>query len=81
MLLKNNNKLLERRKSTTMGVEKKLSSVIEEKGISVLSISRRTGIDSQSLYRCMRGEQKLKASEFLAVCKVVEVDPKDFLPE
>lgn len=64
-----------------MGLEKRLNEVIEEKGISIRSIATRTGCDEQILYRCLRAEQRLKADQFLAICKVIEVDPKDFLEE
>lgn len=61
-----------------MELEKNLNAAIEEKGISIRSIAARTGIDEQLLYRCLRGEQRLKADEFLAICKVVGLDPVDF---
>ena len=64
-----------------MALEKKLAETIETKGISVRSIATRTGIDDQILYRCFRAEQRLKADEFLAICKVIEVDPRDFVNE
>jgi len=62
-----------------MEIEKKLNQVIEEKGISVRSIATRAGIDEQILYRCLRAEQRLKADEFLAICKVIEVNPAEFV--
>ena len=64
-----------------MELEQKLNTTIEEKGISTRSIATRTGIDEQILYRCLRGEQRLKADEFLAICKVIEVNPQDYLNE
>lgn len=64
-----------------MAVERRLSEYIRANGIKVTSISNRTGIDYQILCRCLNEKQPLKADEFLAVCKVLEVDPKDFLNE
>lgn len=64
-----------------MELEKKLAETIDDKGISVRSIATRAGIDEQILYRCLRAEQRLKADEFLAICKIIEVDPRDFLNE
>ena len=64
-----------------MALEIRLNEVIDEKGISIRSIASRTGIEEQILYRCLRAEQRLKADQFLAICKVIEVDPKDFLSE
>lgn len=66
-----------------MAVERKLSEYIKGNGIKITFISERTGIDYQILCRCLKKDSKqpLKADEFLAVCKVLEVDPKDFLNE
>lgn len=64
-----------------MAVEKKLSEYIKGNGIKITFISERAGIDYQILCRCLNEKQPLKADEFLAVCKVLEVDPKDFLNE
>lgn len=64
-----------------MELEKKLADTIDEKGISVRSIATRAGIDEQILYRCLRAEQRLKADEFLAICKVIDVDPREFVNE
>jgi len=73
--------LLERRVIAKMAVERKLSEYIKGNGIKITFISERTGIDYQILCRCLNEKQPLKADEFLAVCKVLEVDPKDFLNE
>lgn len=64
-----------------MAVEKRLSEYIKANGIKVVSISERTGIDYQILCRCLNEKQPLKANEFLAVCKVLEVNPESFLNE
>ena len=64
-----------------MDVEKKLNALIENKCINKQSLAEKAGVNYQTLYRCLRAEQELKASEFLAVCAVLEVDPKDFLNE
>ena len=64
-----------------MAVEQKLSEYIKANGIKVISISKRSGVDYQVLCRCLNEKQPLKANEFLAVCKVLEVNPKSFLNE
>lgn len=78
-LLPKNNNISLGKEFSTMELEKKLSQAITEKGISVRSIATRAGMDEQVLYRCLRAEQRLKADEFLAVCKVAELNPADFL--
>lgn len=62
-----------------MQVEERVNQAIEAKGISVRSIAIRAGIDVQVLYRCLRKEQRLKADEFLAICKIIGENPAAFL--
>jgi DNA-binding Xre family transcriptional regulator len=62
-----------------MDVEKRLNALIEERCISKQALAVKSGVDTQTLYRCLRAEQPLKASEFLAICTALEVDPKNFL--
>ena len=64
-----------------MAVEQKLSEYIESKGIKKQFIAERSGVDYQVLCRCLSEKQPLKANEFLAVCKVLEVNPESFLNE
>lgn len=64
-----------------MAIEQKLSEYIKANGIKVTSISERSGVDYQVLCRCLNEKQPLKANEFLAVCKVLEVNPESFLNE
>lgn len=64
-----------------MDVEKKLNDYIADKCIKIQPLAEKAGVPYQTLYRCLKGLQELKASEFLAVCVVLEVDPKTFLTE
>lgn len=64
-----------------MDIEKNLNDYIESKCIKIQPLANKAGVPYQTLYRCLQGKQELKASEFLAVCTVLEVDPKDFLTE
>jgi len=64
-----------------MDVEKKLKDYIADKCVKIQTLANKAGVPYQTLYRCLKGKQELKASEFLAVCTVLEVDPKDFLSE
>lgn len=64
-----------------MDVEKKLNDYIVDKCVKIQPLADKAGVPYQTLYRCLKGSQELKASEFLAVCTVLEVDPKDFLAE
>lgn len=64
-----------------MDIEKKLNDYIADKCVKIQPLANKAGVPYQTLYRCLQGKQELKASEFLAVCTVLEVDPKDFLSE
>lgn len=64
-----------------MDIENKLNEIVEARCVSKQALALKAGIPYQTLYRCLRGEQDLKADEFLAVCKVLEVNPNDFLGE
>lgn len=64
-----------------MAVEKKLSEYIESTGLKKQFIAEKSGVDYQVLCRCLNEKQPLKANEFLAVCKVLEVNPESFLNE
>ena len=62
-------------------VEAKLNELIVARCVNKQALAERAGVNYQTLARCLRGDQELKADEFLAVCKVLEVDPKDFINE
>ena len=64
-----------------MDVEKKLNDYIVSKCVKIQPLANKAGVPYQTLYRSLKGCQELKASEFLAVCSVLEVDPKSFLNE
>lgn len=62
-------------------VEEKLNALIETRCINKQALAVKAGVNYQTLARCFRGKQELKADEFLAICKVLEVNPSDFLNE
>lgn len=59
-------------------IETNLNKFVEEKCINKQALAQKSGVDFQTLYRCLNGKQRLKADEFLAVCKVLEVEPQTF---
>lgn len=62
-----------------MDIEKRLAEIIESKLTTITKLASATGIDYQTLQRCLKGEQRLKADEFLAICKVLDIDPREFV--
>ena len=59
----------------------RLAQYVKEKGISILKMSRATGISYTCLYASLgeKGRNRpLSVDEALLVCKFLEVDPRDF---
>lgn len=64
-----------------MPLESKIANLIKERGVNLSAISRKTGIPYTMLYDSLlnkKRERPLKASEFLAICKFLDVSPEDF---
>lgn len=57
----------------------KIKQIIISKGIEFTEISKETGIEYQRLNRMFNQNATMSASELLALCKFLKVDPKDFL--
>ncbi|MBR2597081.1 MAG: helix-turn-helix transcriptional regulator [Clostridiales bacterium] len=62
-----------------MSVEKKLAEIIASKCINVKALAEKADVKYQTLARCLRGEQELKADEFIAVCKTAGINLDEFL--
>ncbi len=60
--------------NTTMA----LSKYIKDKGISILSISKKTKISIGKLYSSLSGSRALRADELVMICQVIEKDPFEF---
>lgn len=62
-----------------MAVEKKLADLIASKCINVKALAEKADVKYQTLARCLRCEQELKADEFIAVCKAAGINLNEFL--
>ncbi len=60
---------------------KRLVEFARDKGVSILNLSKKTGIPYGKVYSCFSGKRSLRADEFLSVCKFLEKSPLDFSPE
>ena len=61
-------------------VTRAVSEYIHEKGISISTVSEKTGI-SYGMLRpslCAKGNRPLRADEYLKICNFLEVDPLRF---
>lgn len=59
-----------------MTIEKRVANAVADSGITVVALSRRTGISYGRLSPSLKGRRELRASEYLAICKVLQLDPK-----
>lgn len=64
-----------------MTLEENLSQCIDNKGIALTVVSRRTEIPYTALYDSLRNKSKkreIRGMELVKLCKFLEVDPRDF---
>ena len=67
-----------------MTLEESISKCIEDRGIALTVVSRRTGVSYMALYDSLRNKSKkreIKGKELVKLCKFLEVDPRDFAEE
>lgn len=64
-----------------MTLEENISKCIEDKGIALTVVSRRTGISYMALYDSLKNKTKkreIRGKELVKLCKFLEVDPREF---
>ena len=61
-------------------VTKAVSEYIRDKGITISTISQKTGISYGVLHSslCKKAKRKLRADEYLKICYFLEIDPLRF---
>lgn len=67
-----------------MTLEENISKFIEDKGIALTVVSRRTGISYMALYDSLRNKSKrreIKGKELVKLCKFLGVDPRNFVED
>lgn len=65
-----------------MTLEENISKCIEERGIALTVVSRRTGLPYMALYDSLRNKSKnreIKGRELVKLCKFLDIDPRDFV--
>lgn len=55
-------------------VTEKLHTYLKENKISIVILSRKIGLPIFYLNDCPNGKRKLKASDFIAICKALNLD-------
>lgn len=64
-----------------MTLEENLSKCIDDKGIALTVVSRRTGIPYMALYDSLKNKSKkrdIKGKELVKLCKFLDVNLQDF---
>ena len=67
-----------------LNLEESISKCIEEKGIALSAVSRKTGIPYMSLYNSLMNRKstwELRGRELVSVCAFLDIDPRDFAEE
>lgn len=62
-------------------VQKKIKDYIDSHGIKMSKIIRDTGIPQSTFSAIINGQRHLRADEFFAICKSLDVPPETFEPE
>jgi len=62
-----------------MNVTTVLNEEISKRGIPVSELSRRVGMNDESLRRGLAGNRNIRADEFVRLCHELKLDVNDFL--
>lgn len=54
-----------------------LWTICKSKGITLEDLQDRTGFSYSQVYRIVRGENNISVSGLIAICKVLEIQPKE----
>lgn len=67
-----------------MTLEENISKCIEDRGIALTVVSRRTKIPYMALYDSLRNRSKrreIKGRELIKLCRFLDIDPRDFVEQ
>ena len=61
-----------------MSVIDVINSRIQDRGMTLTAISKRSGINNDLLSKSLRSKRRLKAEELVALCQVLDLTLEDF---
>lgn len=67
-----------------MTLEENLSKYIEDKGIALTVVSRRTGISYMALYDSLKNKSKkreIRGKELVKLCKFLDIDSRELVED
>lgn len=64
-----------------MGSTKQLAKYIDEIGVNLAKLSKKSGVPYPALYAslCGDGKRELRADELIKICVVLQKNPMDFM--
>lgn len=68
----------------TMTLEENISKYIENRGIALTVVSRRTGISYMALYDSLKNKSKkreIRGKELVKLCKFLDIDFRELVEE
>lgn len=64
-----------------MKCEMMIREEIQEKGMKMSAVSRKSGIEYWKIQTSLSGKRELRADEYLDLCRVLQLDPMDAVRE
>lgn len=64
-----------------MTLEENISKCIEDRGIALTVVARRTGISYMALYNSLKNKSKkreIRGKELVKLCRFLDIDSRDF---
>ncbi len=55
-----------------------IGAAVQERGITCSELARRIGVSAEIMRRCLSGERKIGADEFVALCRELDLSIGDF---
>lgn len=55
-----------------------LAKTVDDRGISIAELARRVGMGKELVRRCLSGDRKIVAEEFISICEVLGLTLADF---
>lgn len=60
-----------------MSIERIIAEEVKKSGMTTAFICRKTGIKPGALYPALAERRELRADEFLALCQILNLDPRE----
>ena len=61
-------------------VYEEIANYIEDVGINQSAVARKIGMSKQTFGKCLKGERKITADEYVAICDALQVPVSKFAP-